>query len=202
MIEFLVRARAAPVDPSHFKRLIGKGSGLEYLADIVRNALFVSKGHRENVNISLVLERSKAFSRVVRFSGASLGSFKDLHERAILQRILDALWAAEKLNKNEELEENQGVFVSAKSFEAYFSSKIETHTPYLLDKKGQDIRLVAVEPKSLFLLSDHIPMPRNSKKSLLRSGISTVSVGPTMLHSSQCIAVVLNEFDRKSNFKE
>ena len=93
LIEFLVRARAAPVNPSHFKGLIGKGYGLEYLADIVRNALFVSKGHRENVAVSLVLERSKDFSRVIRFSGASLGSFKDLHETALLNRIFDALCA-------------------------------------------------------------------------------------------------------------
>ena len=202
LIEFLVRARAAPVDPLHFKRLIGRGSGLEYLADIVRNALFVSKGHRQDVNISLVLERSKDFSRVVRFSGASLGSFKDLHETAILNRIIDALSFAVKLKKNEELEESGGIFVSAQSFETYFSSKIKTYTPYLLDKKGQDIRLVDIEPKPLFVLSDHTPMPRNSKKSLIRSGISTVSIGPTLLHSSQCIAVVLNEFDRKSSLKE
>ena len=197
LIEFLVRARAAPVNPSHFKGLIGKGYGLEYLADIVRNALFVSKGHRENVAVSLVLERSKDFSRVIRFSGASLGSFKDLHETAILNKIFEALCAAERLKKNEELKENEGAFVSAQSFEAYFSSKIQTQTPYLLDKKGQDIRLVAFEPEPLFLLTDHTPMPRNSKKSLLNSGISTVSVGPTILHSSQCIAVVLNELDRK-----
>ena len=192
-----MRARAAPVNPSHFKGLIGKGYGLEYLADIVRNALFVSKGHRENVAVSLVLERSKDFSRVIRFSGASLGSFKDLHETAILNKIFEALCAAERLKKNEELKENEGAFVSAQSFEAYFSSKIQTQTPYLLDKKGQDIRLVAFEPEPLFLLTDHTPMPRNSKKSLLKSGISTVSVGPTILHSSQCIAVVLNELDRK-----
>ena len=198
LIEFLVRARAAPVNPSHFKALIGKGYGLEYLADIVRNALFVSKGHRENVAVSLVLERSKDFSRVIRFSGASLGSFKDLHETAILNQIFDALCAAEKLKKNEELKKKQGVFVSAQSFEAYFSSKIQTQTPYLLDKKGRDIRLVTFEPEPLFLLTDHTPMPRNSKKSLLKSGISAVSVGPTILHSSQCIAVVLNELDRKS----
>ena len=197
LIEFLVRARAAPVNPSHFKGLIGKGYGLEYLADIVRNALFVSKGHRENVAVSLVLERSKDFSRVIRFSGASLGSFKDLHETAILNKIFEALCAAERLKKNEELKENEGAFVSAQSFEAYFSSKIQTQTPYLLDKKGQDIRLLAFEPEPLFLLTDHTPMPRNSKKSLLKSGISTVSVGPTILHSSQCIAVVLNELDRK-----
>ena len=192
-----MRARAAPVNPSHFKGLIGKGYGLEYLADIVRNALFVSKGHRENVAVSLVLERSKDFSRVIRFSGASLGSFKDLHETAILNKIFEALCAAERLKKNEELKENEGAFVSAQSFEAYFSSKIQTQTPYLLDKKGQDIRLLAFEPEPLFLLTDHTPMPRNSKKSLLKSGISTVSVGPTILHSSQCIAVVLNELDRK-----
>ena len=109
---------------------------MEYLADIVRNALFVSKGHRQDVNITLVLERSKDFSRVVRFSGASLGSFKDLHETAILNRIIDALSSATKLKKNEEVEESEGIFVSAQSFETYFASKIKTYTPYLLDKKG------------------------------------------------------------------
>ena len=60
-------------------------------------------------------------------------------------------------------------------------------------------KIIAFEPDPLFLLTDHIPMPRNFKKSLLKSGISTVSVGPTVLHSSQCIAVVLNELDRKSS---
>ena len=112
-------------------------------------------------------------------------------------QVLHADGSIEDISMPRFYEENEGVFVSAQSFEAYFSSKIQTQTPYLLDKKGQDIRLLAFEPEPLFLLTDHTPMPRNSKKSLLKSGISTVSVGPTILHSSQCIAVVLNELDRK-----
>ncbi|MGV0033836.1 MAG: hypothetical protein ACNYPE_02355 [Candidatus Azotimanducaceae bacterium WSBS_2022_MAG_OTU7] len=67
MIEFIVRARAAPVAADRFLEAIGTGAGVEYLADIVRHAIFVSQGHREDTKITLVLEKSQFFSRVVGF---------------------------------------------------------------------------------------------------------------------------------------
>ena len=198
-MEFLVRARAAPVKASQLLSSVGKGRGVEYLADIVRNALFVSKGHRENVSVTLVFERSSDFSRILRISGSDLGSFVDLHEKAILDYIAEALGLAEKFEKNEEIEEPGGVFVTAKSFEAYFDERKQSSIPYLLDQKGEDIRCTEVSLDSIFVMSDHTPMPKNSKKSLINSGIRRISVGPKMLHTSQCIAVVLNELDRRSD---
>ena len=49
-----------------------KGAGLEYLADIVRHGLFVSQGHRDDVSVALVLEKSRDYSRVVELQGAPL----------------------------------------------------------------------------------------------------------------------------------
>jgi tRNA pseudouridine-54 N-methylase len=47
-----------------------------------------------------------------------------------------------------------------------------------------------------FLLTDHVPLPRNLRKSLLRRGVEPVSLGPVMLRASQCVVLVLNEYDR------
>ena len=64
MIEFIVRARSAPVEADRFLASIGTGVGVEYLADIVRHAMFISQGHRSDACLSLVLEKSADFSRV------------------------------------------------------------------------------------------------------------------------------------------
>ena len=74
---------------------------MEYLADIVRHGIFVSQGHREDTKVTLVLEKSQFYSRVVQLDGAILGSLPDLHERALLEVISDALRAAASLEKNE-----------------------------------------------------------------------------------------------------
>ena len=75
MVEFIVRARAAPVRPDSFRAAIGQSQGVEYLADIIKAGLLVSQGHRPDVAIHLVLEKSLDFSRVVTLKGADLGSF-------------------------------------------------------------------------------------------------------------------------------
>ena len=70
---------------------------------------------------------------------------------------------------------------------------------YLLDKKGKDIRSIEFEEeeKSVFVLSDHLPMPKNSIKVLERRGLTKISLGRKMLFASQCVVLVHNELDRK-----
>ena len=103
MIEFIVRARSAPVEADRFLASIGTGVGVEYLADIVRHAMFISQGHRSDACLSLVLEKSADFSRVLRISGSDLGSLPDLHEMSLLRAIADALRSASTLGKDESI---------------------------------------------------------------------------------------------------
>ena len=197
MIEFIVRARGAPVLADRFREAIGSGVGLEYLADIVRHAIFVSKGHRENTKVTLVLEKSSMYSRILELDGASLGSLPALHEDAILKVLGDALSISESLTKDESVSDERGIKVTATSFEQLVKLRAENQVVYVLEPSGSDIRDEDFPKDVVFIMTDHTPMPKNTYKSMSRQGVRKLSLGPLMLHASQCVSIIHNQLDRQ-----
>ncbi len=198
MAEFIVRAHAAPVDPERFRAAIGSGAGVEYLAAILSSALFVSQDHRSEAHITLVLENSHDFSRCLTFTGDSLGSLPGQHESDLLEVIIDALESGKGLGKEETCIDSRGITVSATSFEHLVKEKMSSAPVYLADPKGEDLREVDLSGEAVFLLTDHVPLPKKIAKSLEVRGAIKVSVGPRMLHASQCITLIQNELDRRA----
>lgn len=196
MREFIIRARKAPVDAGRFLGSVGKGAHVEFLAQIMINALFISKGHREDTCLTLVLEDSPDFSRAITIAGNTFGSLPGLNEDALLHTCASALRAAENLGKEQSIVCDNGIIVRTISFERLVKEKTETCPVYMLDRKGTDIRQTAIPTDPVFLLTDHIPMPKKTFKSLARQGVQKLSLGPVMLHASQCISVIHNELDR------
>ena len=196
MREFIIRARKAPVDADKFLDSVGHGAHVEYLAQIILNALFVSKGHREDTILTLVLEDSSDYSRAITFAGDAIGSLGGLTESALLSTCASALRAGKALGKEEEVLCENGVTVTAISFERLVKQKAEKGAVYMLDRKGGDIREAPLLPHPVFLLTDHIPMPKKTFKSLARQGVMKLSIGPVMLQASQCVSVLHNELDR------
>jgi len=194
--EYIIRARKAPTDPKKFLGAIGAGSHVEYLAQIVVNTLFVSKGHRSDTTLTLVLEDAKDYSKAITLDGASLGSIPDMSESGILLTISNCLKSAIALEKEECISLDNGIEVQAISFEHLVKVRLETRSVFLLDKKADDIRDCTLPDDAVFLLTDHIPMPRKTFKSLRRQGVQNVSLGPVMLHASQCVVLIQNEYDR------
>ena len=197
MTLFVVRARAAPVDPDAFRAAIGRGVGVEYLAEIIRHALFISQGHRSEVTLQLVLEKSADYSRVLTIKGSALGAVSDLHEEALLALIVDALTAARGLGREERVTDARGVEIQAISFESLVKSLAGTHPVHVLTPDGEDIRGLTITGDPVFVMTDHTPMPKNTYKSMARQGVKPVSVGPKMLHAAQCITLINNELDRR-----
>lgn len=197
MPEFIVRAHSAPTDPVRFLGEQGRDAHVEYLAHIVIAGLFISKGHREDVTITLVLEHSHDYSRAITLSGDSLGSLEGLSESAILTVLAQALYESLDLKKDDSMVLSNGVGVSAASFERLVKSRLERGGVFLLDRKGGDIRDAELPADPVFLLTDHVPLPRNLHKSFIRQGASPVSLGPVMLQASQCLPIILNEIDRR-----
>jgi tRNA (pseudouridine54-N1)-methyltransferase len=192
--EFLIRARKAPVDPVRFRQSIGHSGHVEYLAQILNNALLVSKGHRQDTRLSLVLEESSDFSRTLSFDGGTLGSLAGWHETALIELLASILEAGRKLQKEESIQFADGICVQAISFERYMSNRAMPLV--ILDRKGEDIREVTLPQHPLFVMTDHIPMPRKALRHLARLGALSVSLGPVMLHASQCITLIHNQLDR------
>jgi tRNA (pseudouridine54-N1)-methyltransferase len=156
----------------------------------------VSKGHRSDTTLTLVLDHAKDFSKAISLAGDTLGSLHQLSEAGILRQIAECLSLSANLQKEESVILENGIKIQAISFEHLVKDRLESHSVYLLDKKADDIRSVDLDHDAVFLLTDHIPMPRKTFKSLHRQGVKKISLGPVMLHASQCVVLIQNEYDR------
>ncbi|MDZ7686378.1 MAG: tRNA (pseudouridine(54)-N(1))-methyltransferase TrmY [Gammaproteobacteria bacterium] len=196
MPEFIVRAHSAPVNPQSFIDAVGTGAHVEYLAQIVVNTLFVSQGHRRDDSLTLVLENASDYSRTLEITGDRLASIGGMSEGEVIALLADALYAGASLGKEEAATAESGIVVRTISFERLVKRRLETGPVLLLDRKGTDIRDYDCPVDATFLLTDHVPLPKNLRKSFLRQGVQSLSLGPVMLHASQCVVLVQNEYDR------
>lgn len=191
-----MRAHSSPVDPQAFLNARGTGAHVEYLAQILINALFVSQSHRADASLTIVLESSSDYSRALEIRGERLGTLESMAEEGCLELIADALYAGAGLGKEQQVLADNGVLVETVSFERLVKRRLEEKPVYLLDRKGADIRSAGLKADCCFVLTDHVPLPRKAKKSLIRQGATPISLGPVMLHASQCVVLVQNEVDR------
>lgn len=68
---------------------------------------------------------------------------------------------------------------------------------YILHEKGEDIARVKLKEKPVFVLGDHIGLPRKEEKNVERFEHEKISLGTTSYHTSQCITVLHYEMDKR-----
>lgn len=192
---FVIRARAAPTDSQQLLAAVGQGAHTEILAHTLMNSIFVAQSHRPDVIVYLVLESTQDYSRTICFNAAELGEMGGFHERALLDKIAQALDVSKGMGKEERREVALGISVRTISFEKLVPELAEQHQLFVMDKKGTPIREQHFGASPCFLLTDHIPMPKKSFNSLKRLGVEKISVGPKMLFASQCVVLIHNELD-------
>ena len=69
------------------------------------------------------------------------------------------------------------------------------HQLFVMDPKGTAIREQAFGDNPCFLLTDHIPMPKNTFHTLDRLGTKRISLGRKMLFASQCVVLIHHALD-------
>ena len=193
---FIIRARSGTTKWERVRSSIGGKSHFEVVAHSVMNAFFVSNGFRENVEVYIVLESSEDFPRTIKLSGSEGLSLAGFHEDAVLEIVEKALKESGDLQKGEMQTIAPGLKIYGFGFEKCVSSLLEARSVYLLDRKGDDLRTVSFPPNPVFVLSDHLAMPKNSVKGLMRKGMKAISLGRKMLFASQCVVLIHDELDR------
>ncbi|MCG6118680.1 MAG: tRNA (pseudouridine(54)-N(1))-methyltransferase TrmY [Aquimonas sp.] len=197
MRTFVLRARAAPTDSSTLLASVGKEAHTEILAHTLMNAIFVAQSHRPDVVIHLVLESTRDYSRTVRFESNALQDLGGFDECRLLGRIAKALDASVGMGKDETRAVEPGISVSTTSFERLVQRLAEDHQLYLMSPKGTPIREQVFGGQPCFLLTDHIPMPKNSVAGVTRLGAKPIALGPKMLFASQCVVLIHYELDQR-----
>lgn len=197
MRTFVVRARAAPTESQALLASVGKDAHTEILAHTLMNAVFVAQSHRADVVVYLVLESTQDYSRTIRFDANSMRDIGGFHEQALLGKIAQALDASRGMDKEETRLVESGLSVRTISFERLVQELAADHQLFVMDRKGTSIREQAFEGNPCFLLTDHIPMPKNTFHSLERLGAKKITLGSKMLFASQCVVLIHHELDQR-----
>lgn len=196
MKTFIIRARKGTTRWDRIMSGIGSEEHIEVVAHTVMNAFFVSNGFREDVDVYIVLDSSEDFPRSIHLSGNKGLSIDGFHEAAILKLIENALKESTSIGKDGMRIVAMGVTVYGFGFEKLLGKLLETRPVYLLDRKGGDIRDENLHANPVFVLSDHLAMPKNIMTSLKRRGARSISLGKKMLFASQCVVLIHDELDR------
>jgi tRNA (pseudouridine54-N1)-methyltransferase len=197
MRTFIIRARKGTVHANKVFSQVGGGEHFEIVAHTLANAFYVSNGMRPDVEVYIVLDSTPDYPRTLKFSSNSGLSFPGFHEHAILEVVSSALARGNKVTKGGVQVIEPGIEIYGFGFDTLMKGLQEHHPVYLLDKKGEDIRAMHFKEHGVFVLSDHLAMPKNSIKGLERRGLTKISLGRKMLFASQCVILVHNELDRR-----
>lgn len=197
MRTFVLRARAAPTDSRKLLASVGTEAHAEILAHTLMNAVFVAQSHRADVVVYLVLESTADYSRTIRFDANAMHDIGGFDERSLLGKIANALDASIGMGKDETRPVEPGVTVRTTSFERLVQELAADHPLFVMDRKGTPIREQAFDDNPCFLLTDHIPMPKNTFHTLDRLGAKKISLGSKMLFASQCVVLVHHELDQR-----
>ena len=196
MRTFIIRARKGTTRSERIRSQIGGKGHFEVVAHSVINAFFISSAFREDVEVYIVLDSSDDFPRTIKLSSADGLSMSGFHEEAVIGLVEKALKDTRCLHKDETCVVDKGVQVSGFGFEKLVANLIQTRPIYLLDYKGDDIRAFQFDKDPIFILSDHLAMPKKTVLGLKRKGLKTMSLGIKMLFASQCIVLIHHEMDR------
>jgi len=71
------------------------------------------------------------------------------------------------------------------------------HQLFVMDPKGTPIREQVFQDNPCFLLTDHIPMPKNTFHTLERLDTKKLTLGKKMLFASQCVVLIHHELDQR-----
>lgn len=192
---FVMRARSAPTESQALLDAVGKEAHTEILAHTLMNAFFVAQSHRPDVIVYLVLESTTDYSRTISFNANDMHDIGGFHEQALLGKVARALDVSRGMGKEESRPVESGITVRTISFEKLAQELAEGHQLFVMDKKGTPLRGKAIVGNPCFILTDHMPMPKNSLKGLERLGAEKLSLGSKMLFASQCVLLIHNELD-------
>jgi tRNA (pseudouridine54-N1)-methyltransferase len=192
--EFVLFARKA-VTSSEFSLddLPGSGGRMDLVARCIANALWVSRALRRDSCIHVVAYGKPSPPLTISFYGDKLRGV-NVDERNI------ASWIKKVIG---EQATNPGITKRKIGFEDLIRELANQEKNfYILHEKGKDIREIEIKERPVFILGDHIGLPKKLEKFVERFNAEKISLGKVSYLSSQCIAILHYELDRKKFLKQ
>jgi len=181
--EFVLYSRKGRTD-SKFTSLREAGR-LDVVHECIEASLFLSHGIRRNVVFHTILSGAPSPPLHLKIDGAKLRDVRTDQEKwkEIFKKVLSG-------------KSHPGVSVDKTSFEALVKAKANKAPIYVLEEGGKDVFEVDVGDNPVFVLGDHIGLPRKVEGFALRYG-EKVSLGKQPYLAASCITILNYLLDRK-----
>ncbi|MDI6847796.1 MAG: tRNA (pseudouridine(54)-N(1))-methyltransferase TrmY [Candidatus Bathyarchaeia archaeon] len=184
MREFILYSRKGRTD-SKFTSLREAGK-LDVVHECIVASLFLSHGIRRNVVFHALLSGPPLPPLHLKIDGAMLRDVRTDQEtwKEIFKKVLSGNL-------------HPGISVDKTSFEVLLKAKAKEAPIYVLEEGGKDIFEVDIGENPVFVLGDHIGLPKKVEGFALRYG-EKVSLGKQPYLAALCIAVLNYLLDRKA----
>lgn len=180
--EFILYSRRGRTN-SRFSNLRDAGR-LDIVHECTVTSLFLSHGIRRDVLFHAILSGPPCPPLHLKIDGSQLRDVRT--DQATWDIILRKVLSGKK---------HPGISVSKRSFESLLKEKSATSAVYILEEGGEDIYEAKLEANPVFVLGDHIGLPRKVEGFALRYG-RKISLGKQPYLAASCITTVNYLLDR------
>jgi len=200
MREFIYYSRNAPTSGKYVKDDLMKSGRLDIAIHTVIASFFLSHSFRDDVKLHLIFagmpDPVKHLELMPKTEGKTGVDKIYLSKKDVSGVIKRMLYKYQEGKKNEVF---PGYWIEKKSFLKIAQELCDAdRNLYILDGKGEDIRKVKIGKDPIFVLGDHLGLPKKELKRL-KCLCTPVSIGKRTYFASQTVAIVNNEIDRRED---
>ena len=182
--EFILFSRVGQTD-SNFRNLHDAGR-LDIVHECIVSSLFLSHGLRRDVTFHAILNGPPNPPLHIQIDGETLYDVRtDMDTwQVILKKTLSG-------------KSHPGITKDKTSFEALVKAKAQTRQIYVLEEDGKDISQVTLKENSLFILGDHVGLPKKAEVFAQRFG-EKISLGKQPYLAASCITIINYTLDQQA----
>ena len=181
--EFLLFSRLGNTS-GHFNNLHDDGR-LDITYECIIASFFLSHGLRRNVTFHSILNGPPMPPIHLQIDGKTLSDVRT--DVWTWQRILKKVISGKS---------HPGIISNKQSFESLIKEKADTKQIFVLEEDGEKIESKDLSSNSVFVLGDHIGLPKKVENYTLRFG-KKISLGKKPYLASSCITILNYLFDCK-----
>jgi tRNA (pseudouridine54-N1)-methyltransferase len=182
--DFILFSRIGQTD-SNFHDLHDAGR-LDIVHECIVSSLFLSHGLRRDVTFHVILNGPPTPPVHIQIDGETLYNVRtDMDTwQVILKKTLQG-------------KPHPGITKDKTSFEALVKARAQTRKIYVLEEDGKDISEVELEENSLFILGDHVGLPKKTEVFAQRFG-EKISLGKQPYLAASCITIINYTLDQQA----
>ncbi len=158
---------------------------LDIVYECIVTSLFLSHGLRRDVNFNAVLNGAPNPPLHLHINGAELYDVRTDIEtwQAILKKAISG-------------KAHPGVTTAKTGFEALLKEKAVNRAVYVLEEGGKNFSEVDLADNPLFVLGDHVGLPKKAEGFALRFG-EKISLGRRPYLAASCITIINYKLDQQ-----